>query len=325
MIVLRQKAFNRAEKEAIRQIWRKTNGLKQLPNGITSVEDAKALKHLSAQLNKGEAVEFTPEIRTALNNMGLTKITPELMTRLNQKYSNIASRMRFNQIYRKDNIPLDDIDWKEAAPLSENSWTVGGRVAQRHVTENNKIIDDSILWGDYPSHEGNKFTRFYRKKLGGTVIETKDPNDGYSVSSKRGGSILRILPEDAARTPLNIKRMNTYIKRGNSDLIGVGRYSPPEKVLHEINHNRSGAEFPRVPINTRLMKKYRKALDRFDTIAEENMASAYTLNDLRNQPNLPYARKVLNNNINTYVVSSKHHLLEPKYKEGIPLNSKFTY
>ena len=144
MIILRQKIFTRAEREAIKQIWRKTNGLKRLPNGITNVEDARALKDLSARLNKGGSVEFTPEIRTALDNMGLTKITPELMTKLNQKYSNINARMRFNQIYRNDKIPLDDITWKESNPLSKNSWVAGDRVAERAVKEHNDIVDKSI-------------------------------------------------------------------------------------------------------------------------------------------------------------------------------------
>ena len=50
MVILRQKAFNRAEKEALKQIYRKTGGLRNLPNGVTNLEDAKALKDLAIQL-----------------------------------------------------------------------------------------------------------------------------------------------------------------------------------------------------------------------------------------------------------------------------------
>lgn len=46
MKILRQKVFTRAEREALRQIYRKTGGLRNLPNGVTSLEDAKALKKI---------------------------------------------------------------------------------------------------------------------------------------------------------------------------------------------------------------------------------------------------------------------------------------
>ena len=54
MIILRQKAFTRAEREALKQLYKVTNGFRQFPGGITSLEDAQALKKLAIKLNEGK-------------------------------------------------------------------------------------------------------------------------------------------------------------------------------------------------------------------------------------------------------------------------------
>jgi hypothetical protein len=136
---------------------------------------------------------------------------------------------------------------------------------------------------------------------------------------------MNAVPEEDFENSLNFKKINKYVKNGGRGIIGVGRYPTPETVLHEMGHIRSGTEFPSVPINNKLMPKYKRTLDEFNNIAEENMASSYALDNLRNQPNLPYAKKVLDNYINTYVVGAKSYILKPKYRDGIPLNSKFIY
>ena len=58
MIILRKKAFTRAESEAINQLYKVTKGYRRFPGGVSkNVEDAKSLKMLAIELNKGNQIK----------------------------------------------------------------------------------------------------------------------------------------------------------------------------------------------------------------------------------------------------------------------------
>lgn len=100
MIILRQKAFTRAEREALRQLYLVSRGIRRLPGGVTNLEDAKALKELAIKLNEGNPNQniSSPSIRKALDNLGLTKLTDNELNHLNRKYNNQATYNRLIRI-----------------------------------------------------------------------------------------------------------------------------------------------------------------------------------------------------------------------------------
>ena len=77
-----------AEKEAIKQLYRVTGGFRRLPNGITNLDDAKALKGLAIKLNEGsQELVVTNAEKQALNNLGLSKWSNGLLERVHKKYN----------------------------------------------------------------------------------------------------------------------------------------------------------------------------------------------------------------------------------------------
>lgn len=96
MIILRQKEFTRAEKEAMFQLMRLTKGFKSLPKELNSVENAKRFKKFSNRLvkfaNDPEAHKFTAEelkeMKGFLNDIGATKFADNFEPIVNKYYGN---------------------------------------------------------------------------------------------------------------------------------------------------------------------------------------------------------------------------------------------
>ena len=326
MIILRQKAFTRAEKEAIKQIWRKTNGLRQLPNGITNVEDAKALKDLSNKLNKGgKKIVITPEIQTALNNMGLTKVTPELLNRVNQKYRNPELMKRFVRIKSAKNQGQPDF-----SKYTERDIQTGRHISESTAEDLQKVLNRSKRHFRSKTPESNGVIRFYRKKKG-SVLDVQNPAAAFSVNKIREGGTTgldsQVVNQYAklSKDRNNIKELNRYIENPNGELIGVSKKkSPLAIVMHEVGHNKSSREIKTIPIkNPQKINNtynYGGILQGLGTVAEENMASANAIHLLRNQPNLKKNKAILDNAINSYIISNKAGTILPsKYTLGIPI------
>lgn len=313
MIILRQKIFTRAEKEALRQIYRKTGGLRNLPNGVTNLEDAKALKDLAIQLNSGsKTVNLTPEIRRALDNMGLTKITPELLNRVAQKYNNPELNNRFNSI-RKTRI-MNHIKNTGEMPEFQKSAV--------RVMENMK--KDPIIPEEYitpASPDSKNIIRFLRKKTETIVVPSNNGSYSRLVNPNN-------IPEGLTQ------RQIKGIKSGKiTRIIGLKENAPEEVILHEAGHNISRSTIPNsndyrlnnsykyynpntgdslmdtaeklvADKSASLIKgngNYKNLVADIGNVAEENLASAYSLDKLKNSPNIALRKKNLDNALGTYV------------------------
>ena len=321
MKILRQKVFTRAEREALRQIYRKTGGLRNLPNGVTSLEDAKALKNLAIQLNRGTtSVDITPEIQTALNNMGLTKVTPKLLNRIVSKYNNPKLNERFEAIRRRR---IGEYARKNNAMPELRKSAV--RVLEGMGKETEPVTENYVT---VPSNAKN-IIRFLRKKTGTAVVPS---NDSYSRLVSPNS-----IPEGL--TPKQIKG----IKSGKiTRIVGLKENAPEEIILHEAGHNISRSVIPdssayrlnnsfkyynsktgdllkdtaeklEADQQYSLMKgneKYKKLISDVGNVAEENLASAYSLDRLRNSPNIVSRKKNLDKALGTYVRDLKHDEME---------------
>jgi hypothetical protein len=322
MIVLRQKAFNRAEKEALKQIYRKTGGLRNLPNGVTNLEDAKALKDLAIQLNSGKTVNLTPDAQKALNNMGLTKVTPELLNRVVQKYNNPELNNRFDSIRKirirnhiKDTGEMPELQ-KSAVRVMEN-MKKDPRVSEEYITPT--------------SPDSKNIIRFLRKKTGTVVVPSN--NGSYSRLIVNPNNI----PEGLTQ------RQIKGIKSGKiTRLIGLKENAPEEVILHEAGHNISRSTIPGssdyglnnslkyynpntgnfltdtaeklvADESASLIKgngNYKRLVADIGNVAEENLASAYSLDKLKNSPNFALRKKNLDNALGTYVRDLKSGEME---------------
>jgi len=220
MIIIRQKLFTKAEREALTQIYRKTRGLRNLPNGVTSYKDARALKDLAIRLNNGEIItEISPEIQTALNNLGFTKVTPKLLERITRKYNNPELAKRF-QSFREKRLHRLAVEGKFPNPQ-------GG--AMRSLTSLSKENPPATIQSGKPSKESKQLTRFLRKKTGTIVVPVPNPSEAYSNTVS-----LDNIPEGL--TPKQVKA----IKSGKANrIVGLSSDTPEEVILHEAGHNLS--------------------------------------------------------------------------------------
>jgi hypothetical protein len=322
-----QKNFTRGEKEAIKQIWKRTNGLRSLPNGITNIEDAKALKDLSNRLNKGgKKIVVTPEIQRALDNLGLTKVTPEFLNRVNKKYRNPELKERFLRRYNGG-----QLDFEKYTPMDVKT---GRHVAEAHGNDLRKALSKSkrYLKGD-DSDLSKGIIRFYRKKKG-SVIDLQKPESSFSINKIRQGKVeeginyQQLLNQSAkfSKDRNNTRELKRYLDNPNGELIAIPKKrSSAALVTHEMGHNKSSREIPTTPIKNRLKidDAYGNALEGLGTVAEENMASANALQMLKNQSNLKKHKSALDSALNSYMIGSKSKILPQKYGLiNLPIRSK---
>lgn len=306
---IKSKLFTRAEKELIKQIWRKTNGLRGLPKGITSLEDARALKKLSKQLNSEESVKVTPEIRKALDNLGFTKATEDTINRMKSKYStsngDAYHRLSRLQTHRRQDpnfreLESKRLDKKFQAELRRSESTLGEheKLSLSAKQDNSAgVVDPSLA-------------RFYRKKLNGSVIKIKDPQGACSASKLRGNKITEEGLREISDFPIKGKDLKGFNRPGG-EMIAISDDTPRSIVLHEMGHNKSAREFkdPERKLwkgehsNTIMNDNYG-----IPGIIEENMASANALNVLKNQKGVEKDKKRLDSALSSYTLFLKRRL-----------------
>jgi hypothetical protein len=294
---IKSKLFTRAERKMIKQIWRKTKGLTELPKGITNLEDARALKKLSGQLISEESVKITPEIRKALDNLGFTKATEDTINKMRSKYRNAEAKSRLSRLrdirsekmsrsegkkrYLRHEKKTENLE-KQMIQASENF---------RSAEHNNSNIDPSLV-------------RFYRKKLGGSVLRLRPGSNrcgDFALTGMRRNTASPIgikgqFPEVSQVTKKDLKNYNK-----NGHAIGVSDKSSRGVVLHEIGHIKSAKEFE----ETFPVGKIEKGIDK---ITEENMASSNALHVLRNQKGVEKDKETLDKAISTYMHGLKYNI-----------------
>lgn len=118
MIILRQKEFTRAEKEAMFQLMRLTKGFKSLPKELNSVENAKRFKKFSNRLaefaNEPETRKLTTEelkeMKGFLSDVGATKLADNFEPIINKYYGldNVEAWRRLK--LREEKLPAKAIE-----------------------------------------------------------------------------------------------------------------------------------------------------------------------------------------------------------------------
>jgi hypothetical protein len=305
MIILRQKAFTRAEREALKQLYKVTNGFRQFPGGVTSLEDARALKKLAIKLNEGKVGNQIsgPEIRDALDRLGLTKLTNKELQHINNKYNNQVLINRARKIYSGRSVEFKFKKEPDVNPIS--------------LPTSSKNPSLPLM-------------RFSKKKLGTSVIETKplNPETGKAVipgatvaensSQEEINSGLRLL-DGVVET--NAKGYGKDARRlfesgKNRRLLVTNRTYPEESTLHEISHTTNTVTIPDSNnydpnISKVVTPHYKTIVGNVGEIAEENLANARTLYTLRRKTE-GVNKKLLDHSLNTYVQESRR--IVPKIK-----------
>lgn len=145
-------------------------------------------------------------------------------------------------------------------------------------------------------------SRFYRKKLNGTVLEADNPDSAHAVFKLVSEDIpfrsLREAAPDAKR--ITMKDLKDFNKNGH--LICIPKDASRGTVLHELGHIKSKKEF-----GGRAEGKG-KLLEGIDKIAEENMASANALHVLRNQKGVEKDKEMLDKALSTYTLGLRKRL-----------------
>ena len=292
----------------MKQIWRRTKGLRELPGGITSLGDARALKELSKQIDTKEVpVKITPEIRKALDGLGFTKVTEGTINRMRDKYS-IKNGKAQSRVYRLRR-PVDPSIVANKFQRTQRREMQSGNMLKRTGEDLHQLVQQA--------NQDPSLARFYRKKLKGSVITLDNPLDSYSVSRLRDNA--NTLPElslkkawDTSVYPVRAKDLKG-INRPGGEMIAVGDKSPRAITLHEMGHNKSARDFGGYGKTPDDFYRYRagKAIigeGGIHDLAEENMASAYALNVLRNQPGVGKDKELLNKAMSTYTLSLRRAL-----------------
>lgn len=192
MIILRQKIFTRAEREAIKQLYKVTKGYRRFPGGVSkNLEDAKALKMLAIELNKGNQMSPTiiqdnPGIRGALNRIGLTKIDDKVLSGLNRKYNNKELLERAQ---------------RSSKPITEQEFNqIRGEfdLLSSKANDNRKRLDQVNNQLLVPG-QSRSIMRFIRKKTDNAVFESAKPRttpesvlfDGSATGAKKMKNIFK--------------------------------------------------------------------------------------------------------------------------------------
>lgn len=285
----------------MKQVWRKTRGLRELPGGVTNLEDAKALKNLSRQLGSDGQVEITPEIRKALDNLGFTKATEETINKMKSKSENKAATDRLKRI---QNSKLEKVITTGGMPdyLKKTLFKDYRRTAQTFGQL--KQVKNEISSLESGCQMDPSLSRFYRKKLGGTVLKADDSGVAFTASKLGSGNLTmgdlkEIAPEAKRVTKKDLENFNK-----NGHLICISNDAPRGSVLHEMGHIKSRKEFG----GSRARGKG-KLLEGIDTVAEENMASANALHALRNQKGVEKDKELLDRALSTYTLDLKKKLI----------------
>ena len=304
MIILRQKTFTRAEREAINQLYKVTKGYRRFPGGVSkNVEDAKSLKKLAIELNKGNQMSPTiiqdnPGIRKALDRVGLTKIDDKVLSGLNRKYNNKE---------------LLDRAQRTSKPITEQEFNqIKGDfdLLLSKVKDNRKRLDQVNNQLIVPS-QSRSIMRFLRKKTDNAVFESAKPGtnpsavlfDGSATSAKKAKNIFKRKSIPGMRMEKTNPQLREIKLKKKKGAILVSSDRPTSTVLHEYYHNVNGKTIPNYenyensPI---ISPVYKSVMRGVGEAAEENLASSRVLRTMRNNIT-PLERESMNRALNSYV------------------------
>ena len=323
-LYLGQKIFTRADNKIIKQLYRVTNGFKSMPNGVTSLEDAKALKDLSHWLsiknhNTKNIILERPDIKKALDNLGLTTLTEgNQLERIKHKFYNDEVAKRADQIYRNGYQVSD----QQMDKLNNRYGVLA------HAFDNNKkdciksfknLVYDKE--GNFVKRDSLPLMRFARKKLGLSVIQPHGDNlkklDAFTNRSNGGGNF-GIISDAIDATNFDVpaeKAQLMRLLRGKTNGYVVTHRNYPKAItLHELSHDAINREPVRVKElafrNSAINPVHHDIIKRIGEITDENLASAKALNVIKNDPSLEKSKKLLDNSLNTYFPTGIRSIME---------------
>jgi hypothetical protein len=313
MIILRQKQYTRAEKEAMFQLMRLTKGFKSLPKELNSVENAKRFKKFSNRLVKFAndpethklSAEELKEMKGFLSDIGATKFADNFEPIINKYYGNNnieawkrlslkedslpteALVSRYNRLVRRHRGNLDT--YKEANEFNNNLKSTKGK--------SNKEI--------FSSPEGKLMKKIIKGETGGVgqpsiyFNNVKDRNK--LVNFVNNAAKKNNLTKDEIKELLRKERVTLRGHENFATPAGNNNYGSvyisdanPSTLSHELGHTKSIADSiaagtshgESISSSKKLSAPLRKTsanrlgamylrLNSLSTIAEENMANAY--------------------------------------------------
>ena len=246
MIILRQKPYTRAEREALKELLLKTRGFQRLPNGARmNARDVARFDKLAGDVllwakkgRKPNGVDLE-NARTFLEHADLGK-SPKELERIAKKYSNKRALARWQRL--KDLHPergVNGISPERYARIQNNSSMKNLDIVE-NVAETSRVkrSDHNLL---------NNLAKD-AKKNNVSVIRTNDDNLGNSmaVSLKGTRKLLkeRNLGFDEAfdMSDLSKKSAKKFKSLVNSDadrLVILNKSAGPGIFAHELGHHRT--------------------------------------------------------------------------------------
>ena len=246
MIILRQKTYTRAEREALKELLLKTRGFQRLPNGAKmTARDVARFDKLAGDVllwakkgHKPKGVDFE-SARTFLEHANLGKSSEEL-ERIAKKYSNKRALARWQRL--KDLHPergVNGISADRYIRIRNNSSMKNLDIAE-NVAETTKIKkgDHNLL-----NHLAKD-----AKKNNVSVIRTKDDGleNSVAVSLNETRKLLKDrnlgLDEAFDMSDLSKKSAKKFRSLVNSDadrLVILNKSAGPGVFAHELGHFRT--------------------------------------------------------------------------------------
>ena len=306
-----QKEFTRAEKAILDQFIKRTKNFRHMPGGqITNVKTANHLKSITEKLSGKIQDNLTKEEYKALKKIGLSEAAkPGVLDKIKKKYYNPEAWERLANIKKLDN------KTEGAIKRGEKSKKYYNDQIKRFRQKSNDVINTK------EEQKVSNMLKRFRRKHGTSLLEDSPlkKNVNRALNPEYTKTLINTANEsykgvnrnivakdilnyaiDVPQTKGNIDQIKKLGKQ-NRDIIVLSKSSSPAAIEHEAGHNRIKPNLN--PKRKSSSKRYNKITERLEKIAEENGASARSLENIKRIPqvNINKSKKQLNSSIGTYI------------------------
>jgi len=310
MIVLRQKEYTRAEKEAMFQLMRLTKGFKSLPESLNTVENATRFKKFSNRLAEFARKPYRKisakdlkEMKGFLNDIGADKFADNFEPIINKYYGNNNIEAWKRLRLREEKLPAKAIENRKNR-LTNRSADIKNSLAEADSVANNfKSTKGKSSKEIFSSPEGKLMKNIIKGETGG-INQPSIHFNKVKGRNKLSDKLTNVAIKSGSAGDYPEKLVKKQIKkdlRGGKDFFaGDGHgyvflsHANPSILSHELGHGKSfansiaaGTPFKvavgspkklRSHLEKSVSKRARAIygrLDNLSTIAEENMANVY--------------------------------------------------
>lgn len=339
-----QKEFTKAEKAVFNQFIKRTKNFRHMPGGqITDVKTANHLKSIAEKLSGKIPDKLTKEERKALKKIGLSEAAkPGVLDKIRDKYTNEEAWNRLSrrtgikpeyldradtsvlrgkeakeyQSIRGKNNPREKILKEKLAEKMDAIRERGEKSSQFYKNRYNHLLNITNNNSAEEQKAATMLKRF-RRKHGVSVLETTKNGGEFSIKPRSSNRMLStkgklrdfeardLISSDLEVLPSkqNIKQVKKLGIQNKNGLIVVNKSSSPAVIEHEIGHTRIKPA-PRSTKPYSPSRKYNEMTNGLEAIAEENGASARSLENIRKIPGVDInkSKKELNAAHGTYML-----------------------